>query len=112
DLCDLLLVKPQLSHDRLVANAVEYRVVPRIQIHVLVPGPGRHDDEIAFAPVERLAFHDGLAAALQAAIEAARRVAVALERLGGLEELHAEGHRGGDRLTGHRVDVLEDDAIA
>src|SRR5438034_5481021 len=78
---------------------------------MLVPRPRRHDERVAFGPVEAFPADDAVPAALGHVIDGARGVAVRLGVLARADELQVRAHRRQRRTSGVRIDVLEHDPV-
>ena len=72
----LLAVEAERLHRGQIAEREQHRVVALGSVGVLVPGPGRHDEDVVLAPVEAPAGDDRIARALGDVVDDRAGVAV------------------------------------
>src|SRR5215468_2800934 len=80
-------------------------------VEVLVPGPERHDESVAFLPMKRLAVDQSCAAAAEGMINARAGVAVSFGVLIGAKRLNPAAQRRQGRTASDGVYIFQRDAI-
>ena len=78
---------------------------------MLVPGPERHDEGVAFLPMKRLAVDHRCAAAAEGVVDARAGVAVRFGFFAGAQQLNPAGQRRKRRAAGCGVDEFQRDAV-
>src|SRR5262249_23308674 len=106
----LRAVLPDLLHQRRLGYRVEHGIA-RAGVDVPPPQEVRRDEHVVALPVEALAGDLGRAAALDADVERARRLALPARLFAGPQQLRPVGEGGENRRAIDRIDESEGDAL-